>query len=188
MLLVNPLTAVLTFLSLIGYAVLYTVWLKHATPQNIVIGGARRGATGARLGRGHRHVRSVRAAAVPHHLRLDAAAFLGAGHRAPRRIRQARAYRCCRSRTASISRACTSCSTRSLLVIVTLLPYLTGMSGLVYLAVAIVLDAKFLRHSIALWRPGSPAHLPMAVFRYSINFLMLLFAALLIDHYAMLRL
>ena len=39
-LLVNPLTAVLTFCSLIGYAVLYTVWLKHVTPQNIVIGGA----------------------------------------------------------------------------------------------------------------------------------------------------
>ena len=74
------------------------------------------------------------------------------------------------------------------LVIVTLLPYLTGMSGLLYLLVAVVLDVLFLRHAIALRRPDAPKHLPMAVFRYSINYLMVLFAALLVDHYVNLRL
>jgi hypothetical protein len=72
--LVNPLTAGLTFASLIGYAILYTVWLKHVTPQNIVIGGAA-GAAPPGLGW---------AAAVPDHLRLDAAALLGARDRPPR--------------------------------------------------------------------------------------------------------
>ncbi|MCK7581458.1 MAG: UbiA family prenyltransferase [Chromatiales bacterium] len=81
-LLVNPLTAVLTFASLIGYAVLYTVWLKHATPQNIVIGGAA-GAAPPVLGwtAVTGSVDPARAAAVPDHLRLDAAALLGARHR-----------------------------------------------------------------------------------------------------------
>ena len=88
-LLVNTLTAVLTFASLIGYAVVYTVWLKRATSQNIVIGGAA-GAAPPVLGwaavtNSHR---PERAAAVPHRVRVDAAAFLGAGDRAQGRIRQ----------------------------------------------------------------------------------------------------
>ena len=70
-----------------------------------------------------------------------------------------------------------------LLVIVTLLPYLTGMSGLVYLASAVVLGTVFVRHAVALRRPDAAPQLPMKVFRYSINYLMLLFAALLVDHY-----
>jgi protoheme IX farnesyltransferase len=74
-----------------------------------------------------------------------------------------------------------------LLFIVTLLPYLTGMSGLLYLLVAVVLGVIFTRHAIALKRSDAPRHLPMTVFRYSINYLMLLFAALLIDHYLKLR-
>jgi protoheme IX farnesyltransferase len=69
-LLVNLLTAVLTFASLIGYAVIYTV-------------SPRPPAAGARLDGGHEHDRSERAAAVPHHLRVDASALLGAGDRAP---------------------------------------------------------------------------------------------------------
>jgi protoheme IX farnesyltransferase len=72
-------------------------------------------------------------------------------------------------------------------VIVTLLPYLTGMTGLIYLAVAVVLGAVFIRHAIALRRADAPVGLPMQVFRYSINYLMLLFAALLVDHYLLLR-
>jgi protoheme IX farnesyltransferase len=75
-----------------------------------------------------------------------------------------------------------------LLVIVTLLPYLTGMSGLIYVAAAALLGGGFIRHAIALRRDDAPAHLPMAVFRYSINYLMLLFGALLVDHYLLLRL
>jgi protoheme IX farnesyltransferase len=74
-----------------------------------------------------------------------------------------------------------------LLVIVTLLPYLTGMSGLIYLAAAVALGAVFVRHAVALRRADAPAALPMKVFRYSINYLMLLFAALLVDHYLLLR-
>jgi protoheme IX farnesyltransferase len=75
-----------------------------------------------------------------------------------------------------------------LLCIVTLLPWLTGMSGLIYLAAAVVLGVIFTRHAIALRRSDAPAHLPMTVFRYSINYLMLLFAALLLDHYVDIRL
>ena len=75
-----------------------------------------------------------------------------------------------------------------LLVIVTLLPYLTGMSGLLYLAAAVVLGAHVRPPSPSrLRRPDAPADLPMKVFRYSINYLMLLFAALLVDHYLPLR-
>jgi protoheme IX farnesyltransferase len=70
-----------------------------------------------------------------------------------------------------------------LLFIATLLPYLTGMSGPLYLLAAVILGALFTRHAIRLRRPDAPAHLPMRVFRYSINYLMLLFAALLADHY-----
>ena len=180
----------LTFASLIGYAVLYTVWLKHVTPQNIVIGGAAGAAPpGARLDGGHQQRRSARAAAVPDHLRVDAAAFLGAGHRAARGLREARASRCCRSRTASSSRKLHILLYTILLVIVTLLPYLTGMSGLIYLAAAVAARRVFIRHAIALRRADdAPDQLPMQVFRYSINYLMLLFGALLVDHYLLLRL
>ena len=82
-LLVNLLTAALTFASLIGYAVIYTVWLKRATSQNIVIGGAA-GAAPPVLGWAAvtNFDRSECAAAVPDRVRLDAAAFLGAGDRA----------------------------------------------------------------------------------------------------------
>ena len=62
---VNPLTAVLTFASLIGYAVIYTVYLKRATPQNIVIGGAA-GAAPPVLGSCHRQERRLRAGRYPH--------------------------------------------------------------------------------------------------------------------------
>jgi protoheme IX farnesyltransferase len=74
-----------------------------------------------------------------------------------------------------------------LLVIVTLLPYLTGMSGLIYLVAAVALGSVFMRHAVALRRPDAPPQLPMRVFRYSINYLMLLFAALLADHYLLIR-
>ncbi len=83
--LVNPLTAALTFASLIGYAIVYTGWLKRATPQNIVIGGIA-GAAPPLLGWAAvtGRVRSACAAAGADHLRVDAAAFLGAGDFSPR--------------------------------------------------------------------------------------------------------
>ena len=78
---VGGLVAILTFCSLIGYAVVYTLWLKHATPQNIVIGGAsRRRSAGPGLGCRHPHHRTTGAAAVLDYFHVDSAAFLGAGH------------------------------------------------------------------------------------------------------------
>jgi protoheme IX farnesyltransferase len=74
-----------------------------------------------------------------------------------------------------------------LLALVTLLPYLTGMSGLIYLVAAVILGGRFVRHAVALRRPDASTELPMKVFRYSINYLMLLFAALLVDHYLLIR-
>ena len=73
-----------------------------------------------------------------------------------------------------------------LLSVVTVLPYLSGMSGLIYLASALLLDAVFLRHAWLLLRTGR-ADLPMRTFKYSIQYLALLFAALLIDHYLLIR-
>jgi protoheme IX farnesyltransferase len=66
--------------------------------------------------------------------------------------------------------------------VVTLLPYLTRMSGLVYLAAAVVLDTRFLYYALAL-KVSTRAELPMRVFHFSVNYLMWLFAALLVDHY-----
>ena len=85
--LVNPLTAALTFASLIGYAIVYTACLKRATPQNIVIGGVA-GAAPPVLGwaavTGSVHPYAL--LLVPDHLRVDAAAFLGARDLPPRRL------------------------------------------------------------------------------------------------------
>jgi len=88
---VNTLTAVLTFLSLIGYAVVYTMYLKRATPQNIVIGGGRRRrAARTGLGGGDGNGRPACIVAVSDHLCLDAAAFLGIGDPSPSGIRRGR--------------------------------------------------------------------------------------------------
>jgi protoheme IX farnesyltransferase len=69
-----------------------------------------------------------------------------------------------------------------LLALATLLPFLTGMSGLAYLAVVLVLDAMFLYYAVTMVI-SLRAELPMRVFRFSIRYLMWLFAALLVDHY-----
>jgi len=69
-----------------------------------------------------------------------------------------------------------------LLVLSTLLPFLTGMSGLIYLGVALVLNGRFLYYVLSL-RRGLRPELPMRTFKFSITYLMLLFAALIIDHY-----
>jgi protoheme IX farnesyltransferase len=185
--LVNPLTAALTFASLIGYAVLYTVWLKHVTPQNIVIGGAA-GAAPPVLG-----WTAVTDSVDPHALLLFLIIFVWTPpHFWALAIARRDDY--ARAGIPMLPVAYGVEFTRLhillytiLLVIVTLLPYLTGMSGLIYLVAAVALGAVFIRHAIALRRPDAPAQLPMKVFRYSINYLMLLFAALLVDHYLLLR-
>ena len=181
--LVNPLTAVLTFASLIGYAVLYTVWLKHITPQNIVIGGAA-GAAPPVLG-----WTAVTGSADPHSLLLFLIIFAWTPpHFWALAIARREEY--AKAGIPMLPVAYGVEFTRLhillytiILFIVTLLPWITGMSGLVYLAAAVGLGAVFLRHAIVLKLPDPPAHLPMTVFRWSITYLMLLFAALLVDHY-----
>ena len=181
--LVNPLTAVLTFASLIGYAVLYTVWLKHITPQNIVIGGAA-GAAPPVLG-----WTAVTGSADPHSLLLFLIIFAWTPpHFWALAIARREEY--AKAGIPMLPVAYGVEFTRLhillytiILFIVTLLPWITGMSGLVYLAAAVALGVVFLRHAIVLKRPDPPAHLPMTVFRWSITYLMLLFAALLVDHY-----
>lgn len=181
--LVNPLTAVLTCASLIGYAVLYTVWLKHVTPQNIVIGGAA-GAAPPVLG-----WTAITGHVDPHALLLFLVIFAWTPpHFWALAIARRDDY--AKAGIPMLPVAYGVAFTRLhillytiLLCVVTLLPWLTGMTGLVYLGAAVVLGARFLRHAIELRRADAPAHLPMAVFRYSIRYLMLLFAALLVDHY-----
>ena len=180
--LVNPLTALLTFSSLIGYAIVYTVWLKRATPQNIVIGGAA-GAAPPVLGWAA-VTNSVDANALllfliifawtpPHFWALAIA----------RREEYAKvgvpmlpvAY------GVELTRLHILLYT-VLLTLVTVLPWLTGMSGLVYALAALGLDGVFLAYAWRLYRTGRN-DLPMRTFRWSISYLGFLFAALLIDHY-----
>jgi len=181
-LLVNPLTAVLTFLSLIGYAVIYTAWLKRATSQNIVIGGAA-GAPPPVLGwtavTGHVDADAlllfliIFAWTPPHFWALAIA----------RRDEYARAGIPMLPVTHGVAHTRLHVLLYTvLLVLVTLLPYLTGMSGLIYLAVALVLDGLFLFHALRL-KISTRQDLPMRVFRFSVNYLMWMFAALLVDHY-----
>ncbi len=184
---VNPLTAVLTFFSLIGYAIIYTVWLKHATPQTIVIGGAA-GAAPPVLG-----WTAVTGQVDPYALLLFLIIFTWTPpHFWALAIARRDDYA-----KAGIPMLPVSYSvdfTRLhilfytiLLVIVTLLPYLTGMSGLIYLAAALILGGFFLYRVIQL-KTRPDARLPMRTFTFSITYLALLFSALLLDHYVKIRL
>jgi protoheme IX farnesyltransferase len=186
--LVNPLTALLTFISLIGYAVVYTVWLKRATPQNIVIGGAA-GAAPPILG-WTAVTNEIEAGALlmflivfvwtpPHFWALAIARkdeyakvdipMLPVTH--------GEAYTRLNILLYTI-----------LLVLVTLLPYLISMSGVIYLLTAIVLDVFFLYYAIRMYLVPDDLELPMKMFRFSISYLGFLFAALLIDHYLLFQL
>ena len=181
-LLVNALTAILTFFSLIGYAVVYTVWLKRATPQNIVIGGAAGAAppvlgwaavTGAVDSNALLLFLIIFAWTPPHFWALAIA----------RRDEYARVGIPMLPVTHGVEYTKLFIWYYTiLLTVVTVMPWLTGMAGLPYLATALVLDGVFLRYAWAL-RVSDRADLPMRTFRYSINYLALLFAALLIDHY-----
>ncbi len=180
--LVNPLTAMLTFVSLIGYAIIYTVWLKRATPQNIVIGGAA-GAAPPVLGWA-----AVTNTVDPHALLLFLIIFAWTPPHfwalaIARKHEYARAGIPMLPVTHGVEHTRLQILLYSvLLALVTLLPFITGMSGLIYLACVLVLDARFLYCAVRLkFRPRP--QLPMQLFRYSISYLMWLFAALLIDHY-----
>jgi heme o synthase len=180
--LVNVLTAVLTFCSLIGYAVIYTAWLKRATPQNIVIGGAA-GAAPPVLG-----WTAVTNSLDYHALLLFLIIFVWTPpHFWPLAIARREDY----ARTGIPMLPVTHGVAHTklqvliytvLLVLVTLLPFITGMSRLIYLSAAVVLGAMFLYYAFSMQiRPR--ADLPMRVFKFSVQYLMWLFAALLVDHY-----
>jgi heme o synthase len=181
-LLVNPLTALLTFCSLIGYAVIYTVWLKRATSQNIVIGGAA-GAAPPVLG-----WTAVTGSIDPNALLLFLIIFVWTPPHfwalaIARREEYARAGVPMLPVTHGVEFTRLQVLLYAvLLVLVTLLPYLTRMSGLLYLAAALVLNAGFLYYALAL-KVSAREELPMRVFRFSVRYLMWLFAALLVDHY-----
>ena len=180
--LVNLLTAVLTFLSLIGYAVIYTVWLMRATPQKIVIGGAA-GAAPPVLGWA-----AVTNSVDPNALLLFLIVFVWTPPHfwalaIARRDEYARAGIPMLPVTHGVAYTRLQVLLYTvLLTLVTLLPYVTRMSGLLYLAAALVLNALFLYYALVL-KVTTRAELPMRVFRFSITYLMWLFAALLVDHY-----
>jgi len=180
--LVNLLTAVLTFLSLIGYAVVYTVWLKRATPQNIVIGGTA-GAAPPVLGWA-----AVSDNIDPNALLLALIIFVWTPPHfwalaIARRDDYARAGIPMLPVTHGVAYTRLQVLLYTvLLVVVTLMPYLTRMSGLVYLAAALLLNAGFLYYALAL-KMTAREELPLRVFRFSVTYLMWLFAALLVDHY-----
>jgi protoheme IX farnesyltransferase len=180
--LVNALTAALTFCSLIGYAMIYTMWLKRATPQNIVIGGAA-GAAPPVLGWA-----AVTNTIDPHALLLFLIIFTWTPPHfwalaIARRDDYAKVGIPMLPVTHGIPYTRLQIVLYTILLILsTLLPYLTGMSGLIYLAAALALNGRFLYFVLALHR-GLRPELPMRTFKFSITYLMLLFAALIIDHY-----
>jgi protoheme IX farnesyltransferase len=179
---VGGLCALLTFGSLIGYAVIYTGWLKRATPQNIVIGGAA-GAAPPLLGWvAVTHSVDSQALALfliifvwtpPHFWALAIARreeyakagipMLPVTHGVPYTRLQILRY-------------------TVLLAVCTVIPFAIGMSGFIYLAAALLLDARFLYLAVALYQGVRP-DLPIRTFRFSITYLMALFGALIADHY-----
>jgi len=178
----GSLCALLTFGSIIGYAIIYTGWLKRATPQNIVIGGAA-GAAPPVLGWvAVTHTIDAQALVLfmiiftwtpPHFWSLAIARreeyakvgipMLPVTHGIPYTRLQILLY-------------------TVLLILCTLIPAAIGMSGLIYLAAALVLDARFLYLALALHRGVRP-DLPIRTFRFSITYLMALFGAFIADHY-----
>lgn len=184
---VNSLTAVLTFLSLIGYAIVYTAWLKRATPQNIVIGGAA-GAAPPVLG-----WTAVTGSLDPQALLLFLIIFIWT----PPHFWALAIYRKAEYALVDIPMLPVTHGSEFtrlqillytvLLVIVTTLPYLTHMSGIVYLAGVSVLNLGFMWYALRMMI-SKDIMLPMYTFAFSITYLMVLFIFLLVDHYVPLML
>jgi protoheme IX farnesyltransferase len=179
---VNALTAALTFLSMIGYAVVYTVYLKRATPQNIVIGGAA-GAAPPVLG-----WTAVTNEVDGYALLLFLIIFTWTPpHFWALAVARRSDYE--RAEIPMLPVTHGEQLTKSfiiyytiLLLLVTVMPYITGMSGLLYLCGALLLGAGFMYYALQLkFAPRQDS--PMTTFRYSITYLMALFSFLLIDHY-----
>lgn len=180
--LVNGLTAWLTFLSLIGYAVIYTMFLKHATPQNIVIGGAA-GAAPPVLG-----WTAVTGTIDPNSLWLFLIIFTWTPpHFWALAIHRRDEYAKVDVPMLPVTHGIKYTARQVLLYTiimsaVTLMPFVTRMSGLVYLMGAVILNAIFIFYAIKM-QSGKDPSIPMKTFGYSIIYLMLLFALLLVDHY-----
>ncbi|MCO7519561.1 MULTISPECIES: heme o synthase [unclassified Pseudomonas] len=183
----NPLTAWLTLASLLGYAVLYTGYLKRATPQNIVIGGLA-GAAPPLLGwvavSGH-------VSAEPLLLVLIIFAWT------PPHFWALAIHRKAEYAKADIPMLPVTHGERYtalhillytlILLAVSLLPYAIHMSGPLYLACALGLGLRFLQWAWVLYR-GTRPHAAIGTFKYSIGYLFALFIALLVDHYLLLNL
>jgi protoheme IX farnesyltransferase len=179
---VNPLTMWLTLGTFVGYAIIYTVVLKPATPQNIVIGGAS-GAMPPILGWA-----AVAGEVNPEALLLFLIIFAWT----PPHFWALALYRTEEYRRAGLPMLPVTHGRRFtqlhvllytfILVACTLLPFIYGMSGALYLFSALVLGGIFIAYAVGLYRHYSDA-LARRTFRYSIMYLALLFAALLVDHH-----
>lgn len=179
---VNPLTMWLTLATFLGYALIYTVLLKPATPMNIVIGGAS-GAMPPVLGWS-----AITGEVGPQALALFLIIFIWT----PPHFWALACYRCAEYAKSGLPMLPVTHGIRftclhSLLYVImlsaaTVLPFTLGMSGPWYLAAALILDAIFLLYSVTLWRDYSDK-LARLTFRYSIIYLTLLFTALLADHF-----
>jgi protoheme IX farnesyltransferase len=179
---VNPLTAVLTQFTLIGYAGVYTLYLKRATPQNIVIGGAA-GAAPPVLG-----WVAMTGSVDPHSLLLFLIIFVWTPpHFWALAIERYREYAAADVPMLPVTHGVEFTRTQVLLytillLVTSVLPFVFKMSGLIYLFSALALGGVFLYYAILLkWAP-KPG-LPMRTFAYSIVYLMGIFTALLVDHY-----
>jgi protoheme IX farnesyltransferase len=179
---VNPLTMWLTLATFVGYAIVYTVLLKPATPQNIVIGGAS-GAMPPILGWA-----AVTNEVAPEALLLFLIIFIWT----PPHFWSLALYRAEDYAKAGLPMLPVTHGRRYTqlmivlytvaLVAVTLLPFAARMTGLVYLAGALVLGGVFLLHAVQLYRNYS-VELARATFKYSVWYLAALFSVLLLDHY-----
>jgi len=180
--LVNPLTALLTLFSLIGYAVIYTLFLKRSSPQSIG-GGGRAGAAPPLLGWA-----AVTGEIHPHALLLVLIVFTWTPpHFWPLAIHRRKDYARAGLPMLPVTHGVDYTKQQILiyavtLLAVTLLPFATHMSGALYLAGAIPLGGVFVWHALRLYRSDDDRY-AMPMFSYSIVYLAALFGLLLVDHY-----
>ncbi len=179
---INVMTAALTFLALIGYAVVYTMFLKHSTPHNIVLGGAA-GAAPPLLGW----------TAVTNELTVDALLLFliifiwTPPHFWSLAIRRRDEYKKAGVPMLPVTHGIAFTKLHIvlytlMLLVVTLLPFITHMSGHLYLAGAVGLGLGFLYYAIRLFRSKADEY-AMKTFAYSIFYLSALFSFLILDHY-----
>jgi protoheme IX farnesyltransferase len=180
---VNTLTALLTLISMIGYAVIYTMFLKRATPQNIVLGGAA-GAAPPLLGWA-----AVTGEVNYHALLLFLIIFVWTPpHFWALAIKRRHEYAKADIPMLPVTHGVIFTKQHIfmytlLLFAVTMMPFVTEMSGVLYLSGAIALGIGFIYHAFKLLRSEGDAH-SMKTFSFSIFYLSALFAFLLLDHYA----